>query len=560
MSTSEIYMEITPYEDFEMLNEAIWDSFTKGMKKSFKKSSSYGSKNYSQFGGLINKAIAGGQSMANYMSKKTGVSPALALALTVAGMTGGASAIPMGAIMYFTRKHMNKFLGGHVSTLVDKGFDAFGQPKDKQDLESKPQTSPQTSPSRLGKKRSDGSSFGNSSFGNKRRSYDSSSFNQRWGGMPSDANQRRSYDSSSFNQRWGGNVNPNFTQQESSSENFNSPRFENFSFKEWLLTEKEKGWGDWIAKKTGQFVGAGAGYIYGFSSSLLKSLGDRISDVVKYISSNPRQATKMAAIVGVAMLTGGIVGRISHNVVDAVSSKISQVMPSADPQDIQSTMVQVSPAEDAVAAKSQVAQDAAAAKSQAAQDAVDAKSQATQDAVAVKRDVLGRIISPDAQETKNLFRAMKDAFGGNSHELKMGSLPHGMTVDMNGDGIPDNPTFNYYNKTDHTFYGSDGKPEWRFDGKNIMPVDKNSFVPPAAHVPTAPEPAHSPTAPEPAPAQSYLQTKMRLAQDRIAQMRQDAAEAERLGAASGNVPSVRTLPDGSVMRSFSGRLPPGLSR
>jgi hypothetical protein len=288
MIMSELYMERTPYEDFEMLNEAIWKSFTKGMKKSFKKSSSYGSKNYSQFGGLINKAIAGGQSMANYMSKKTGVSPALALALTVAGMTGGASAIPMGAIMYFTRKHMNKFLGGHVSTLVDKGFDAFGQPKDKQDLESKPQTSPQTSPSRLGKKRSDRSSFGNSSFGNKRRSYNSSSFNQRWGGMPSDANQRRSYDSSSFNQRWGENVNPNFTQQESSSENFNSPRFENFSFKEWLLTEK--GWGDWIAKKTGQFVGAGAGYIYGFSSSLLKSLGDRISDVVKYISSNPRQA------------------------------------------------------------------------------------------------------------------------------------------------------------------------------------------------------------------------------------------------------------------------------
>jgi hypothetical protein len=356
--------------------------------------------------------------------------------------------------------------------------------------------------------------------------------------MPSDANQRRSYDSSSFNQRWGGNVNPNFTQQESSSENFNSPRFENFSFKEWLLTEKEKGWGDWIAKKTGQIVGAGAGYIYGFSSSLLKSLGDRISDVVKYISSNPRQATKMAAIVGVAMLTGGIVGRISHDVVDAVSSKISQVMPSADPQDIQSTMVQVSPA----------------------QDAVDAKSQATQHAVAAKRDIFGRMISPDAQETKNLFRAMKDTFGGNSHELKMGSIPHGMTVDMNGDGIPDNPTFNYYNKTDHTFYGSDGKPEWRFDGKNIITADKNSFVAPQM-APAAPAaPAAAPEAPEPAPAQSYLQTKMRLAQDRIAQMKQDAAEAERLGAASGNLPSVRTLPDGSVMKSFSGRLPPGYSR
>ena len=133
-----------------------------------------------------------------------------------------------------------------------------------------------------------------------------------------------------------------------------------------------------------------------------------------------------------------------------------------------------------------------------------------------------------------------------------------MTVDMNGDGIPDNPTFNYYNKTDHTFYGSDGKPEWRFDGNKIMSVDKNSFVAPATSVPSAPVAPEAPSAPvDTQSAPSYLQTKMRLAQDRIAQMRQDAAEAERLGAASGNLPSVRTLPDGSVMKSFSGRLPPG---
>jgi hypothetical protein len=239
-------------------------------------------------------------------------------------------------------------------------------------------------------------------------------------------------------------------------------------------------------------------------------------------------------------------------------------MPSADPQDIQSTMVQVSPAEDAVAAKSQVAQDAATAKSQAAQDAVDAKSQATQHAIAAKRDIFGRLISPEAQEMKNLHHAMRDTFGGNSHELKMGSIPHGMTIDTNGDGIPDNPTFNYYNKTDHTFYGPDGKPEWRFDGKNIITADKNSFVAPATSVPSAPVAPVAPEAPS-APvdtqsAPSALQTKMRLAQDRIAQMKQDAAEAERLGAASGNLPSVRTLPDGSVMKSFSGRLPPGYSR
>ena len=34
---SELYMERTPYEDFEMLNEAIWKSFTKGKKKKIEK-------------------------------------------------------------------------------------------------------------------------------------------------------------------------------------------------------------------------------------------------------------------------------------------------------------------------------------------------------------------------------------------------------------------------------------------------------------------------------------------------------------------------------------------
>jgi len=579
MITSELYMERTPYEDFEMFNEAIWDSFTKGMKKSFVKSSSYGEKNYAQFGGFINKAIANGQSMANYMSQKTGVSPALALALTVAGLTGGASAafagtsiaagaasaIPMGAIMYFTRKHMNKLLGSQVGKLVDKGFDAFGKPQEKQDAEIRTQTRPNKSV--------------------KKRPYDPSSVEGNW---PKNMMPYIRQHASPIREpkTITPTITPNVQPQSSYFGNidnhtsFSAPRFENFlTFKEWLVNEE--GWADSIAKKAGQYIGAGAGYVYGFGKSLLKSLGDRMKDVIGYIAANPRQATKMAAIVGVAMLTGGIVGKISHSVVDAVSSKISQIMPHVDPQDLQSTMAQVSPLQDAATAKSQVAQDVVNAKSQAAQDAVDAKSQAVQHpankfipdsdvdkqrlADEIKNaadrpigyDRFGRSLADlhDKAETKNLFRAMKDAFGGNSHELKMGSLPHGMTVDMNGDGIPDNPTFNYYNKTDHTFYGSDGKPEWKFDGKNIMPVDKNSFVPPAAHVPTAPEPASAP-----APAQSYLQTKMQLARDRIAQMKQDAAEAERLGAASGNLPSVRTLPDGSVMRSFSGRLPPGYSR
>ena len=116
---------------------------------------------------------------------------------------------------------------------------------------------------------------------------------------------------------------------------------ENLSFKEWL--ELDEGWMDWLASKTGKVLGAGAGYIYGFGKNLLQGLGNRIKEIYSYITKNPREATKMAAIVGTAMLTGGVVGKISHDVVNAVSNKISGIIHGVNPTEVHQTVSQISP-------------------------------------------------------------------------------------------------------------------------------------------------------------------------------------------------------------------------
>ena len=266
----ELYLERTPYEDFEQLDEAIWSSFTKSFGKSFKNASKSGGKGYDKFASVIGNAITKGQDFANYVQKKYNVSPALAIALTAAGLTGGLSAIPMGAIMYFTRKHINKALTAGVSSVVDTAFDV------------------------------------------------AQGINQK-------SNTPQKYDM-------------NMGELSKSSA---TKYKENLSFKEWL--ELDEGWMDWLASKTGKVLGAGAGYIYGFGKNLLQGLGNRIKEIYSYITKNPREATKMAAIVGTAMLTGGVVGKISHDVVNAVSNKISGIIHGVNPTEVHQTVSQISP-------------------------------------------------------------------------------------------------------------------------------------------------------------------------------------------------------------------------
>jgi hypothetical protein len=335
----ELYLERTPYQDFEMLDEAIWSSFKKEFGNSFNKSLESSQNNYGKFAPAIGDAINKGKDFANYVQSKTGVSPALALALTVAGITGGASAIPMGAIMYFTRKYINKSLSSGISSVVDKAFDAA------QGTNKKPDTSTKK-PSEL-------------------------------------------------------------------------------SFKEWM--ELDEGWMDWLAGKAGKLLGSGAGYVYGSGKNLLNGLSSRIKEIYSYITKNPREATKMAAIIGTAMLTGGVVGKISNDVVDAVSNNISGVIHGVSPTEIHNAVAQISPeinhsvqaTTDAAQAKHQAATDAVQAKHQAATDTVQAKHQAAADVVvqkmhlrqalaAAKQEFIKKIQNGEVTDYDSFYRELGD--------------------------------------------------------------------------------------------------------------------------------------------------------
>jgi hypothetical protein len=79
---------------------------------------------YAKYADLAKQALNKSKDFAQFMQNKTGISPILAITLTAAGLTGGAAAIPMSALMYFARKYYTKGLSAVVGYGVDKAFDA----------------------------------------------------------------------------------------------------------------------------------------------------------------------------------------------------------------------------------------------------------------------------------------------------------------------------------------------------------------------------------------------------------------------------------------------------
>jgi len=73
----------------------------------------------------------------------------------------------------------------------------------------------------------------------------------------------------------------------------------------------------------------------------------------------------------------------------------------------------------------------------------------------------------DASEQLKLLQALHDAGITVRGGLRTSGVPHGTTIDVNGDDIPDNPQENYFNTGDRTYYGKSGKAQWTWDGRNI---------------------------------------------------------------------------------------------
>jgi hypothetical protein len=227
------------------LNEAMGEKFMTGMKTGFTDQIAKEDAAYAKYADAAKSALGKAQEFAGFIEKKTGLSPMLTVSLVAAGLTGGASSIPMAALMYFARRYYTKGLGKMVDigvdTLADAGQKVFGG--------GKQQGQPQLQP-------------------------------------------------------------------------------EHFNFKSWLMTEEEKeGWGDWLAGKVGYGVGAVGGAFAALVKNVYNTVASRMKELASFIAQNPRQAAKIALTIGLAAATGGVVGKLSKDVVNAVGAKIQSLLP-----------------------------------------------------------------------------------------------------------------------------------------------------------------------------------------------------------------------------------------
>jgi hypothetical protein len=89
---------------------------------------------YEKFKGTVLPALQKAKSFMGKASQMTGISPPLAMAVLASGIVGGPAAIPMGVLMYFTRK----MFVNPVVQAAGKGWDAAFGPKKVREPEELP--------------------------------------------------------------------------------------------------------------------------------------------------------------------------------------------------------------------------------------------------------------------------------------------------------------------------------------------------------------------------------------------------------------------------------------
>lgn len=89
---------------------------------------------YEKFKGTVLPALQKAKAFMGKASQMTGISPPLAMAVLASGIVGGPAAIPMGVLMYFTRK----MFVNPVVQAAGKGWDAAFGPKKAKETEELP--------------------------------------------------------------------------------------------------------------------------------------------------------------------------------------------------------------------------------------------------------------------------------------------------------------------------------------------------------------------------------------------------------------------------------------
>ena len=100
----------------EKYDEAFLDSMTNSFKGNYNQAQQKVNKNYDKYSEVAKKVLAKAGDTAKMLSQKTGVPLPLATALVAAGISGGPTAIPFAALLYFVRQPLMKS--------ANKAFDA----------------------------------------------------------------------------------------------------------------------------------------------------------------------------------------------------------------------------------------------------------------------------------------------------------------------------------------------------------------------------------------------------------------------------------------------------
>jgi len=398
------YFESEYFEsDFFNLSKS---PFLQGFSSSFKSSYDAPEQHFEKFRDAVLPYIKAAYQGASTISNNTGITFPLVLSMSVAGLTATSSAaIPLAAIMYFARQPLNKLFGKGVSAAVD----AVMGP-DQNDKKLSPEPDKKLSPE--------------NDMGGNLQKYAQALFNnllkigkrelnpEQWRNFAATYNKindqarKIPYGPQTKNLKDMLGQIVNFLKQKKpvTAESFdyellnpelNFPITNGLSFRNWLkidesiyMTEEEKqGFFSRMAKGLGSFFGATTGYVAGATKNLFTGLANRVKEIYKYVTNNPKMVVKLAAIVAVSIVTGGVLGKVSHSIQDAISQKVAALVPDVNPQDVQSAVAQVAPvavAADMAQAKGQAVADLAQAKGQAAVDVAQAKGQAAVDVAQTK--------------------------------------------------------------------------------------------------------------------------------------------------------------------------------
>lgn len=100
--------------------EAFLGSMTKSFKTNYDQAQQGIDQNYEKYADVAKQAIAKAGSAAKMLSQKSGVPVPLATALIAAGITGGATAVPFAALLYFVKQPLIK----GANKAFDKTWDA----------------------------------------------------------------------------------------------------------------------------------------------------------------------------------------------------------------------------------------------------------------------------------------------------------------------------------------------------------------------------------------------------------------------------------------------------